>query len=257
MSHPPILRLRAGVAVVRRDDRHLQLGLEPPRRVVLPDVPEVRSLLDALQHGSAIRTRAPRAADALQRLAAADLLAPEHEGPAATVAVAATGPRRLVETAVPLLRSAGVALAEHAEVRLLLAYGALPRDLADPLVREGIAHLAAVLTPWGWDVGPFVAPGQTACLRCVDATRSDQDPRHGVVTDQAARSAAPVPARAALDALALGWIARDLTAYARGDRPSTWSTTVRLVESPGEEPVSEERWLRHPLCGCAWDALTG
>ncbi|MGZ4475597.1 MAG: hypothetical protein ACXVWW_07800 [Nocardioides sp.] len=257
MSHPPILRLRPGVVVVRRDDHHLQVGFEPPHRVVLPGLPEIRALVDALQHEGSIRSASPRVMHAVDRLRAADLLEPDEQDRAVAVAVAPIGPRRLVDSAAPLLRAAGVRLTERADVRLLLAYGALGRELADPLVRDGIAHLAAVVTPWGWDVGPFVAPGETACLRCIDAARADHDPRHAVIVDQVARAAAHVPSSAALDALALGWIARDLTAYARGDRPSTWSTTVRLVESPGEEPVSERRWLRHPLCGCAWDALAG
>jgi hypothetical protein len=36
---------------------------------------------------------------------------------------------------------------------------------------------------------------------------------------------------------------------------------VRLPEEPAEDPydrpVEVRRWLRHPHCGCAWDALTG
>ena len=257
MSHPQILRLRPGVAVVRRDDHHLQLGLAPPHRVVLPDLPEIRALVDALQRERAIRSSAPRVAQALTRLAQADLVEPTSHGLPIPVTVAPLGARRLVDAAAPVLRTAGVQLDDDAEVRLVLGYGALPRGLADPLVRDGSAHLAAVVTPWGWDLGPFVVPGETACLRCVDAALSDHDPRHGVIVDQVAHAAPSVPARAALDTLAFGWIARDLAAYARGERPSTWSATVRVAEDPGEEPVSEQRWLRHPLCGCAWDALTG
>lgn len=257
MSHPSIVRLRPGVVVVRRDDRHLQLGLEPPHRVVLPDVPEIRDLVDALERQRPIRASAPRVAHALDRLEAADLLQPEPHEAVAPVWVTPTGPRRLVDAATAVLRAAGVRLTDGADVRLLLAYGALPRDRADALVRDGTAHLAAVVTPWGWELGPFVVPGETACLRCVDAARADRDPRHGVIVDQVARAGPAVSTSAALDALALGWIARDVAAYARGERPSTWSATVRLAESPGEEPVSERRWLRHPLCGCAWDALAG
>lgn len=257
-------RLRPGLVVARRDDRHLQLGLEPPHRVILPDVAEIRRLLDALAHGRPVSL--PTAgvasgvvADALARIERADLLDPgtttSTGGSGTTVSL--DGPRALVGAATPLLRAAGVRLAEDGGVRLLLAHTALPRDRADPLVRDGIPHLVAAVTPWGWEVGPFVVPGETACLRCVDAAATERDPRHGVVLDQLTRPGVPPSGSAALQALALGWVVRDLLAYERGARPTTWSATVRLLETPGEEPVSERRWLRHPHCGCAWDALTG
>jgi hypothetical protein len=250
-------RLRPGVAVVRRDDRHLQLGLEPPHRVVLPDVPEIRTLLDALSQGRPAGASTHLRREALARIATAGLLEPAKPASTSTPSVALSGPRALLATAAPALRAAGVALADHGEVGLVLAYGAVRRDLLDPLVRDGLPHLVAALTAWGWEIGPFVLPGQTACLRCVDAALADHDPRHGVVLDQIARAGLPVPADAGVETLAMGWIARDLAAYGRGARPASWSTTVRLARVPGEEPVSERRWLRHPRCGCAWDALTG
>lgn len=232
--------------------------------MVLPDVPEVRRLLDDLRHGRPAGALRPVATAALARLERADLLAPPPADDAAepTVATASLrGPRRLVEVASTHLRAAGLTLRPDGDVRLLLAHGALRREATDQLVRDGVAHLVSVVTPWGWDVGPLVVPGQTACLRCVDAALSDHDPRHGVVLGQLARSSPPVTSSPALLSIALGWIARDLLAYARGARPSTWSTTVRLTETPddgrGEEPVRARRWLRHPHCGCAWDALTG
>lgn len=254
-----IPRLRPGLVVARRDDRHLQVGLEPPHRVVLPDLPETRRLLDELQQGRPIGASGPRTTATLAQLAAADLLAPAPaptESRAAAEAVL-TGPHALVDSAAAALRAAGIAVSDATGVQLLMGHGAVSRARADPLVRDGIPHLVAVSTPWGWELGPFVVPGETACLRCVDAARRDDDPRYGVVLDQLIRGATPAPAGAALSAIAMGWVARDLTAHRRGERPSTWSTTVRLTDSPGPELVDERRWLRHPHCGCAWDALTG
>ena len=123
-------------------------------------------------------------------------------------------------------------------------------------LRVGI-DLVAVATAWGWELGPFVVPGETACLRCVDAAYGDGDPRHGVVVDQLARNAVPVPLGPPSLAIALGWVARDLLAHARGERPTTWSATVRLAHLTEEEAFAQRHWLRHPHCGCAWDALTG
>ena len=86
-------RLRPGLVVVRRDDRHLQVGLEPPRRVVLPDLPDVRRLLDDLGEERALGVLEPGAADALARLERAGLLAP---------ALPATGPvARIPELKTP------------------------------------------------------------------------------------------------------------------------------------------------------------
>ena len=43
--------LRPGLHVVRRDDRHLQIGLDLPWRLVVPDEPDVQSVLDDLVSG--------------------------------------------------------------------------------------------------------------------------------------------------------------------------------------------------------------
>jgi len=41
--------LRDGLCVVRRDDRHLQVGLDPPDRLVLADRPGLRDTLTHLE----------------------------------------------------------------------------------------------------------------------------------------------------------------------------------------------------------------
>jgi hypothetical protein len=43
---------------------------------------------------------------------------------------------------------------------------------------------------------------------------------------------------------------RDLVTHLEGDRPSTWSATVRI--SAGLRSVTQTEWLRHPACGCGW-----
>ena len=78
----PRRRLRPGAVVLRRDAETVQVGLDPPARVVLPDVPEVRRLLTALtttawpppQAPRTPRTEAPAVASALARLEGACLL---------------------------------------------------------------------------------------------------------------------------------------------------------------------------------------
>jgi hypothetical protein len=246
-------RLRPGLVVVRRDPRHLQVGIDPPRRVVLPDEPEVRRTLAALVRGTPLPDDGS-AGTTLAALVRAGLLAggaPAASG--AGVSVSVSAPPALAEELVALLRAAGVTVAPDGTVRVIVAHGALRRDAVDPLVRHGACHLLATVTPWGWELGPFVVPGATACLRCVDAARAERDPHRGVVLDQVAAAGPPGPADPATRALALAWLTRDLQAYGRGERPTTWSATIEVADGMPRE----HQWLRHPHCGCAWDALAG
>ena len=74
------LLLRPGVPVVRRDADTLQVGLHPPLAAQVPDVPEVRALLEALRRGSAPGDLTPVAARALDSLLAAGLAFPVAPG---------------------------------------------------------------------------------------------------------------------------------------------------------------------------------
>ena len=60
----------------------------------------------------------------------------------------------------------------------------------------------------------------------------------------------PEPVDPALAALAVAWAARDVTSYADGGRPSTWSTTLVLAHDLAT--LETRSWLRHPECGCGW-----
>ena len=118
------------------------------------------------------------------------------------------------------------------------------------MIVTGQPHLPVVTHEGGARIGPFVVPGVTACLRCVDAHLDEGDGRRGLVLRQLTGTPAPVdPAtRAAAAALA----ARDVVAYVDGDRPATWSATTLVGPAPGLE---HRAWLRHPHCGCCWDDL--
>jgi bacteriocin biosynthesis cyclodehydratase domain-containing protein len=124
----------------------------------------------------------------------------------------------------------------------------------DPLVREGAPHLLVACGSTA-RVGPFVVPGRTACLRCVDAHLAELDPRRPLVVEQVARAAqeaGQTPVDPTLETLALAWAVRDLARYAEGDRPATWSAVV-TIDHTG--PAVRQEWERHPHCGCAWDEL--
>jgi len=280
-EHPPRPRWRPGVHVVRRDADHLQAGIDPPHRVILPDRPGVRA---ALRELPALSAAEPEARVALHALRTAGLLLEGGEpGSASAVSPEARraaesqfgedAGRRLAArsrtrvgvraehglhaTALGMVRAAGLSLAESGappDLWLVVTAGEPDRAEVDPLLREGAAHLLVSAGPSA-RVGPFVVPGRTACLRCVDAHLAETDPRRPLVVEQvvrAARATGGPPVDPTLAVLALAWAVRDLCRYAEEDRPETWSAVVEV--GPAGPPVRRD-WARHPHCGCAWDVL--
>lgn len=254
VSAPHRLRLRPGLVPVRRDEHHLQLGLEPPAMVVLPDDREVRRLLADLVRGTTSPPRSRSAGLALARLDEAGLLVepPTPPTPPAT-GVRLEGPPGLVEEIRPLIGPAAEAPADAPDtVTVLLERGPLPRDRVDPLIRAGTPHLVVTSGIDSWAVGPFVVPGHTACLRCVDAHLGVADPRRALVLEQLTRSRTFPDPDPLLQSLALPWAARDVLAFLAGETPTSWSTSCVFRRTGA---VEEHRWERHPYCGCAWDLI--
>jgi hypothetical protein len=237
------MRLLPGLHVVRRDDRHLQVGVDPPCRAVLPDDAEVRRLLADLSAGRSPEPSTAVGHRALTELAAAGLLV-DPVAPRGPVAVSGTAG----DAVERLLRESGCAVAAGAGLTLLAVAGEVPRLDADAEVAAGRPHLVLAANAGGWTVGPFVVPGRTACLRCVDAHRGEDDPRRGLVVEQlAGRPAAP--ADPTLATLAAAWAVRDVLTYLDGGEPATWSATVELGPAL---PPQRRAWTRHPHCGCSW-----
>lgn len=244
--------LRPGLHVVRRDDQHLQIGLDPPWRLVVPDQPDVQRLLDDLVAGRAPAPSTPDAHRVLLALARAGMLldpsAPDRPAPTRPGAVAVHGRGPLAAEAARGLRAARRTVAEDAGVALVLADGEPSRADVDAQVRAGRPHLVVGASAYGYTVGPFVVPGATACLRCVDAHHGEHDPRRAVVVEQLdGRPGGPDDP--ALRAVAAAWAVRDVLTYLSGGRPATWSATVAIGAEL--DPV-RHRWARHPHCGCSW-----
>jgi hypothetical protein len=253
----------------------VQVGLDAPRRVLLPDRPDVRRLLAALTLGRPAPPTTAALAEVLVALERADLLldADETAGvPAAVLArhgsagvdavrrraaarVLVDGPAGSREQAHRLLSGAGLCVVDaDPTVVLLVAERELVRERTDPWLREGVTHLCVETHDGGITLGPLVVPGVTACLRCVDAHAQEGDPRRPVVVDQLARRTGSAPLDELTATLALAWAVRDLVLHAEGERPATWSATVDL-DTAGSSCVPAPRaWPRHPHCGCAWDA---
>jgi hypothetical protein len=134
---------------------------------------------------------------------------------------------------------------------LAVLVGFHDRDLASRLVRLGVAHLAVTAQEAIGVVGPLVRPGQTACLRCLDLTRSALDPAWPLILAQItgrapqpaacdAALAAAVAAQAAAQVLA--FLDRDLTALAAENG------TLELVQ-PGWQ-WRRRTWPPQPGCSC-------
>ena len=131
------------------------------------------------------------------------------------------------------------------------------RDLLDDLLRSGTPHVLVRLAEGAAHVGPFVVPGRTACLRCLDAHCTDADSswpllveQYAAATERDRADGVPEPCDGLLATIAVAWAVRDLVTFAEGRRPSTWSATIRL--DPALAAVEARSWLRHPDCGCGW-----
>ncbi|MEV4617904.1 hypothetical protein AB0J74_04185 [Asanoa sp. NPDC049573] len=168
---------------------------------------------------------------------------------------------RAVSAALPGARigdgpaSAGVTVASSGvragkgRAQLVVRVGAdQPVNLATTALRQRHQAVLAVDIRDGVPViGPFVAPGGSPCLGCLDLHRIDRDPAWPEI---AAGLATAPPAEAcdlvtimAATAFAVG----EVLAYLDGGTPSTAGGAVELV-SPGE--VRRRYWPPHPRCSC-------
>lgn len=268
-----------GVRVVPRGRDRLQVGLERP--LLLRRTPATEAALTALSTGD-LPGSDPETRKVLADLAAAQLLLPADPrgagtadaGDVAALALAhptqATG--RLARRSAarvevrgslgadpwPLLRAAGVrARGGPAELVLVLSAGEPARTELDLLVRAQVPHLVVRMVDGVVTLGPYVVPGRTACVRCLDSHRDEEEPGHLLVVDRYSRLAGQPrkdglaePRDTALATLAVGWAVRDLVTAIDGDRPATWSATVRI--GPDLSATRAIAWLRHPECGCGW-----
>ena len=249
---------------------------------MLPDDDGVRRLLHDLEQGAGLPSLTPAAGLALGRLVDAGLVVDR-----ADLSTAARGARRVATaavfaahgpdaparlgsrgrcrvdvdapdpwrtTAIDRLVVAGLTVDGRASgpptATLLISLGEPRRSRVDRLVRDDRTHLLVALLPDRARLGPLVVPGATACLRCLDAHLAEHDPRRGLVLEQLEdRDDPPAPCDPVLAQAAVALAARELTTYAEGDRPATWSATLTLG---ADLALPRRAWPRHPHCGCSW-----
>ena len=261
-----------------RGDGLVQVGSDPARRVLLPDTASVRRLLQLLPFG--VRTDAPASnPEVLRALDGAGLLVDEDDARLLAEARAATRVRLdvppwwrpLVEG---LVAAGGLTTADAgvspADLTLVLSWGEPDRDELDQLTARDEPWLPVAVLEGRVRVGPFVVPGASPCLRCVDAHASATDPWHRVPpppdlallvrTHGDGPGEEPAPPPDAVDPLVLhhGLLTAvtDVCRWAEGRQPLTWSATRT---HRGRMTVEHRTWSRHPHCGCAWgdDVATG
>jgi hypothetical protein len=101
-------------------------------------------------------------------------------------------------------------------------------------------------------VGPLVVPGRSACLRCLDLTRTDRDPGWPAIAVQlATNTSATAPCDGVLAVSVAAQTAMQALAFLDGEAlPTTAGGTLELT-------LPDWRWRRrswqlHPDCDCAW-----
>jgi bacteriocin biosynthesis cyclodehydratase domain-containing protein len=142
-------------------------------------------------------------------------------------------------------------------VGVLVGVGEPDREVLDEWMRQAMPFLLVRVVEGRTVVGPFVQPGTTACVRCIDAHHTDADPSWPLLVQQYARATArdrcdgtPEPVDPAQVAAALALATHDVATYVDGLEPNSWSATVTVDIDLAE--VRRQPWQRHPDCGCWW-----
>lgn len=255
----PVLRLRRGVPTFTRDDGLLVVGVDPRQQVVLPDTSVVSRVLVQLRHGMPAAPDEGADAAVLAALAGAGLLVDVAEQQLLTAARASTRVRVVVpppwrRRAESCLEQVGLGVAGErgeADLTWVVSAGPVPWQVHDDLLAADTVTLFTTALPSRVVVGPFVVPGTTACLRCTGEGATGVRPPSGATLEELPDDLPPLLLGRALT---LG--ADDLSAWAEGRQPVTWSATVALAE---QLTASRHPWAQHPHCGCCWDrrSLTG
>jgi hypothetical protein len=239
--------LRDGLHVVRRDDRHLQVGLDPPDRLVLDDRPGLQQTLTHLDRRPPVLLRP--LVDGLVR--DGWVVDAARRETVARPPIAVTVDPMVADRVLAACAAAGLTRATDAPVQLVVTVGEPRRTVSDALVRHDLAHLWVAVLPHAVRIGPYVEPGRTSCLRCVDAHLGDVDLRRATVLHQLEeRPVVPITdPNPCLVQLAAAWAVRDVARALDGLPSALRSATVTVTE---DLQVSRRDWLRHPHCGCAW-----
>lgn len=272
-----VLALDSRIQHVWRTPDSLQFGVERPLLVLEKVTGADERMLAALGGGvtaEALHLVAKRAgappsavAELLEQLT--PVLARERAettGPPLVVLdgagpTAAALERMLAEAGVDVrsgLSWSDPAVAQADAAIIVAAYAVEPQRHARWLRRD-VPHLPVVFGDSGVTVGPFVRPGEGACLRCVDLHRTDADPAWPAMATQlhtrpapgeTAISSAGAAARGAAIVLAsIGGSGTSRAPEVGPGAPEVCPGTTWRLEAGRVDWVSRA-WEPHPECGC-------
>lgn len=249
-------QLLPGALLLRRDARTLQVGTTPGITVRdRPGLGRVLRLLDgSLPMPLLARTVARDVpeftddlAETLTRLAAAGVVVAPQPPPVARVAVRHD---RSTSQFARLLADGLGPTALEPDVEVLVSAGEPPRSTFEVLLAAGIAHLPVVLDERRVRIGPFVVPGVTSCLGCLDALLTSFDPAWSALVPQFERSRLLPPAlprrlllRAAAEAI------HQVECLVRGQRPPTIGRYLSLGPEHDDTELRDVPLAAECACG--------
>ena len=257
-----VLQLDPRFPAVWRNPFTLQFGVSD-RSVVLNDVDAASErMLAALSSGVSrsglgMIGRSAGASDAQIDALLAHLqpvLINPLEREAHRVVVAGSG--RLVDRLVTVLATAGmqvlvaasVEAAEVAEGELAVAVGHYVLDpaLHGLWLRRDVTHLPVVYSDTSIAIGPFVVPGVSACLYCLQRHASDADPAWPAIASQLWGRRSPADTELmASEAAAI--VAREVVA--RLDERADLASDQLVIDAATGVRTRREFEI-HPDCGC-------
>jgi hypothetical protein len=124
------------------------------------------------------------------------------------------------------------------------------RAIGEDYVRADHPHLYVRPLQAGAVIGPFVLPGRTPCLACLDRVRRDADPAWPGLLAQLCRLSVPV--LPLLAAWAASTAVVQIACWAADGEPGTAGCTLESTSTDYQLRVRP--WPMHPACGCWWAA---
>lgn len=152
--------------------------------------------------------------------------------------------RRIAATMAPSVVTDGTS---DPDVVVMIEERVANPDRALGLMSAGIPHLGVEIREADVVVGPFVLPGRSPCLRCIDLHRSDIDPTWPQVSLQL--RAMPASAEETVLAVTGAAItAGQVLAALDGAQPRTAAACIE-IPAPDAMPRQNPTAV-HPACGC-------
>lgn len=141
-----------------------------------------------------------------------------------------------------------------ATVVVVVSTGQGDRSLFARLRHDHLPHLAVAVCGSRVDVGPFVCPGLTPCVECLDLWRHTSDPSWAAVTAQFdaplvyAGGMGDTAVSAATRLAATALVTDEVATFCDDTVPHTTATTITI--GPGAYDRAEAASAFHPRCRC-------